>query len=306
MGKTGSFPSGCFSCGGLKRAFVREAMRIIERVQEMQGWSEAERAAGRRIVLVPTMGFLHEGHLSLVRDGRRRGGRLVVSTFVNPAQFGPHEDFASYPRDFERDRRLLEREGVDILFHPSVEEIYPEGFQTYVEVEQLSRPLCGVSRPGHFRGVATVVAKLFNIVRPHAAIFGAKDYQQLRIIRRLAEDLNLGVEVVAHPIVREQDGLAMSSRNLYLSKEEREAALCLSRSLKKAESLVLAGEREGGRIVGAVRAEIEKEPLARLEYASLCRPDSLEEIGRVEGEALLALCVRIGKARLIDNAMLKA
>jgi len=183
-------------------------MQIIEHIREMQDWSEAERLAGKRIVLVPTMGALHEGHLSLVRDGRKRGERLVVSLFVNPAQFAPHEDYAAYPRDFERDRTLLEREKVDVLFRPSVGEIYPEGYQSYVEVEQLSPLLCGAFRPGHFRGVATVVAKLFNIVRPHAAIFGAKDYQQLQVMRRMVRDLSFDIEVIAHPTVRDRDGLA--------------------------------------------------------------------------------------------------
>ena len=281
-------------------------MRIIESIQEMRFWSDAERREGRRIVLVPTMGALHEGHLSLVRDGRKRGERLVVSLFVNPAQFAPQEDFAAYPRDFERDQVLLEKEKVDVLFHPSVSEIYPEGYQSYVEVEKLSPLLCGEFRPGHFRGVATVVAKLFNIVRPHAAIFGAKDYQQLQLIRRTVRDLNFDVEVVGHPTVRDQDGLAVSSRNVYLSREERAAALALHRSLKRAESLVLRGERESKRIIDAMRAEIEKEPLARIEYVKVCHPETLEQVARVEGEALLALAVWVGKARLIDNTILKA
>jgi pantoate--beta-alanine ligase len=280
-------------------------MRIIEHIQEMRAWSEAERRAGRRIVLVPTMGDLHEGHLSLVREGKKSAERLVVSLFVNPAQFGPSEDLAAYPRDFERDRDLLEEERADVLFHPSAAEIYPEGYQTYVDAEKLSPLLCGEFRPGHFRGVATVVAKLFNIVRPDAAIFGAKDYQQLRLIRRMAADLNFDVEVVCSPIVRDKDGLALSSRNRYLSREERAAALSLSRSLKRAESLVREGEKKSQRIIDAVRAEIEKEPLARIEYARVCHPETLEEAAKVEGEAVLALAVRVGGTRLIDNTMLK-
>ncbi len=281
-------------------------MRIIEHIREMQDWSERERCAGKRIVLVPTMGFLHEGHISLVREGRKRGDRLVVSIFVNPTQFAPHEDYANYPRDPERDRTLLEKEGVDVLFQPSAEEIYPKDYQTHVEVEPLSQPLCGAFRPDHFRGVATVVAKLFNIVRPHVAIFGYKDFQQFQILRRMGKDLNFDVEVVGYPIVRERDGLAMSSRNGYLSQEERQAALSLSRSLKMAESLVDRGERESEKIVSAVRSEIGKEPLARIEYAQLCHPDTLEEVPRLESQALLALAVRVGKARLIDNTILKA
>lgn len=280
-------------------------MRMIEQVDEMRQWAEAERRAARRIVLVPTMGAFHEGHLSLVREGEKKGDRLVVSLFVNSAQFAPNEDLAAYPRDFERDREMLEKEKVDILFHPAAAEMYPEGYQTYVDVEKLGPLLCGEYRPGHFRGVATVVAKLFNIVRPHAAIFGEKDYQQVQVIRRMAKDLNFDVDVVGYPTVREKDGLAMSSRNIYLSRQERAAALSLSRSLKQAESLVRQGEKESKRIVAAVRAEIEEEPLARIEYARVCDTETLEEVATVEGAAVLALAVRVGKARLIDNTTLK-
>ncbi len=281
-------------------------MRIIESIREMRSWSEAERCAGRRVALVPTMGSLHEGHLSLVREGKRSAGRVVVSLFVNPTQFAPNEDYKSYPRDFERDRRLLEKEGAGILFHPDIEEMYPKGHRTHVEVDRLGRFLCGLSRPGHFRGVTSVVAKLFNIVRPHVAIFGLKDYQQFQIVRRMVEDLHFDIEIIGHPIVREKDGLAMSSRNAYLDAREREAARCLHRSLKKAALLVRQGEREAGRIVSAVKEEIEREPLARVEYVSLCDPCSLEEVEAIDNEALLALAVRLGKARLIDNTLLKA
>ena len=281
-------------------------MKVIEKVSEMQSWSEAERCAGKRVVLVPTMGALHAGHLALVREGEKSGDRVVVSLFVNPAQFAPGEDYGSYPRDLERDRLLLERERVDVLFHPPAEEMYPNGHQTHVEAEQLGRFLCGLSRPGHFRGVTTVVAKLFNIVRPHVAIFGLKDYQQFQIVRRMVADLHFDVEIIGHPIIREKDGLAMSSRNAYLDAQEREAARCLHRSLKKAVLLVRQGEREAGRIVSAVKEEIEREPLARVEYVSLCDPCSLEELEAIDGEALFALAVRIGKARLIDNTLLKA
>jgi pantoate--beta-alanine ligase len=280
-------------------------MRVIENIQEMREWSETERRAARRIVLIPTMGALHEGHLNLVREGKKRGERTVASLFVNPAQFGPNEDLAAYPRDFARDREMLEKEKVDILFHPSVMEMYPGGYQTYIDLEKLGPLLCGEFRPGHFRGVATVVAKLFNIVRPHAAIFGEKDYQQIQVIRRMAKDLNFDVEVAGYPTVREQDGLAMSSRNVYLSRQERAAALSLSRSLKQAESLVRQGERESGRIVAAVRAEIEEEPLAHIEYARVCDPETLVDVATVRGAAVLALAVRVGKARLIDNTTLK-
>ena len=281
-------------------------MRIIERIQEMQNWSESERHKESRIMLVPTMGFLHEGHLSLVRYGRQKASRLVVSIFVNPAQFSPGEDYAAYPRDPARDRELLERERVDILFCPSAAEMYSDNYQTYVEVTELSAPLCGAARPGHFQGVATVVTKLFNIARPHVAVFGQKDFQQLQIIRRLVRDLNLNVEILAHPTVRGKDGLALSSRNAYLDSAERRAASCLYRSLKIAESLVESGERTGEVVLAAVTGEIAKEPRARMEYAQLCHPESLHAVQQIEQPTLLALAVWIGKARLIDNMILRA
>jgi pantoate--beta-alanine ligase len=280
-------------------------MQVIERVQDMNRWSETQRRDGWRIALVPTMGFLHEGHLRLVRDAKQRGDRVVVSIFVNPKQFAPNEDFAAYPRDFGRDRELLERESIDVLFHPAADEIYPAGFQTQVSVDKLGCFLCAPHRPGHFQGVATVIAKLFNIVRPHVAIFGEKDYQQLQVIRRLVRDLNFDIEIVGHPIVRETDGLAISSRNIYLSPEEREAALCLSRSLDLGACMAKRGETRGRVITEAVRAEIEKEPLARVEYITLCDSATLEAVESIQETALLALAVRIGKTRLIDNRILK-
>ena len=278
---------------------------VVEPISEMREWSETQRRAGRRIIFVPTMGSLHEGHLCLVRDARRRGDLAVASIFVNPAQFGPGEDFAAYPRDFERDRQMLETEGVDVLFYPSGAEIYPFGAQTFVDVEKLSAPLCGAARPGHFRGVATVVAKLLNIVRPHAAIFGEKDYQQLQVIRRMVRDLSMDVEILGHPIVREADGLAMSSRNSYLTAAERRAAVCLSRALCKAERLFRRGETAAAAIVQLVAAELDKEPLAKVEYVQLCDVETLDEVGDIRAPAVLALAVRIGKARLIDNRVLK-
>jgi pantoate--beta-alanine ligase len=280
-------------------------MQIIEPIADMRAWSEGERRQGRRIVFVPTMGSLHEGHLSLVRDAKTRGERVVVSIFVNPMQFGPSEDFAKYPRDLQHDRALLESLGIDVLFHPTVAEIYPDGYQTHIEVENLSLPLCGSVRPGHFRGVATVVAKLFNIVRPHVAIFGEKDFQQLQVVRRLVRDLSMDIEIVGHPIVREADGLAMSSRNAYLTPEERRAAVCLSRALCQAEKRVRRGETSAAALLRGVAAELGKEPLAQVEYAKLCDPDSLQEIDRVQGAAVLALAVRFGRARLIDNRVIK-
>ncbi len=279
-------------------------MRIIERIDEMMSWSEDQRGQGRRIVFVPTMGFLHDAHLELVRHAQKHGERVVVSIFVNPTQFAPQEDFGAYPRDFDRDRQLLQKESVDVLFHPSAEQIYPEGYQTYVGVEKLSGLLCGEQRAGHFRGVATVVAKLFNIVRPHVAVFGEKDYQQLQIIRRMVRDLNFAIEIVGHPIVREPDGLAMSSRNAYLSAAQRRAALSLSRALAKADTLVHQGQVDAGAIVEAVRAEIEAEPLATVEYVRICHPVTLTDVEQLRDAAVVALAVRIGKARLIDNRLL--
>jgi pantoate--beta-alanine ligase len=279
-------------------------MKIIKTIAEMQGWSESERCRGRRVALVPTMGFLHEGHLRLVRYARSRGDRLVVSLFVNPTQFGPHEDFAAYPRDFERDRQLLENEAADVLFAPAVEQMYPPKFQTDVEVAELSQYLCGAARHGHFQGVATVVAKLFNAVRPHVAVFGEKDYQQLQVIRRLVCDLNFDIEIAGHPIVREADGLAMSSRNAYLNAAERKAALCLFRALNRAASLVQTGETEARRITEAATAEVAQEPLARLEYVKLCDTNDLTDVEALRDRAVLALAIRIGKTRLIDNKVL--
>ncbi len=283
----------------------QKCMIVIESVSDMRQWSERQRLGRQRIVLVPTMGFLHEGHLWLAREARLRGDLVVASIFVNPAQFGPGEDFATYPRDLERDRRMLEAENVDVLFHPSVAQIYPAGAQTFVEVEKLSLPLCGSMRPGHFRGVATVVAKLFNIVQPNIAIFGEKDYQQLQVIRRMVRDLSMDVEIVGHPIVREADGLALSSRNAYLTSAERQAALCLSRALCRAERLVRRGEVTAAAIINRVLADLTNEPLATVEYVKLCDVETLDEVDAVHEPALLALAVRVGKARLIDNRVLK-
>jgi pantoate--beta-alanine ligase len=279
-------------------------MQIIETVYAMRDWSERERREGRRIALVPTMGFLHEGHLSLVRAAKKRADRVAVSIFINPTQFGPEEDFAAYPRDFERDCQLLETEKIDIVFHPALAEMYPDGAETFVEVEKLSLPLCGATRPGHFRGVATAVAKLFNVIRPHVAIFGEKDYQQLQLIRKMVRDLSMEVEILGHPIVREADGLAMSSRNAYLTPDQRRAAVSLSRSLCKAERLVRRGETSAQSLLSLVCAELAKEPLADVEYVKLCDSETLIDIETIHRTALLALAVRFGKARLIDNRVL--
>lgn len=278
---------------------------MVRDPKQMQTLSEGWRREGKRIAFVPTMGYFHEGHLSLMREGRRRGEVLVVSIFVNPIQFGPSEDYERYPRDLERDIRMAESVGVDVIFHPEARDMYPEGFQTYVEVTELQNHLCGKFRPGHFRGVATVVMKLFNIVKPHVAIFGLKDYQQFLLIKRMVEDLNMDVEVVGVPTVREPDGLAASSRNAYLRPEERRAALVLYKSLKEAERVFREGERNAQRIAEAALRVIESEPAVRLQYLELCDPETLEPLSGEIHRGLLALAAWVGNTRLIDNIVLE-
>lgn len=279
-------------------------MQTIATVAEMQRWADAARARSQRIGLVPTMGYLHAGHLSLVSEARRRADVVVASVFVNPLQFGANEDLARYPRDIQRDTKLLADAGTDVLFLPDVKEMYPEGFQTAVAVDRVTRGLCGASRPAHFQGVTTVVAKLFNMVKAHVAVFGQKDFQQLVAIRRMVADLNFDIEIVGAPIVREADGLAMSSRNAYLSDHERHAALCLSKALAAAAARVERGETDALRILAAARRTVTDEPLARLDYAALVDPETLEDVTTVRAPTLLALAVHIGKTRLIDNAIL--
>ncbi len=278
-------------------------MRLIREVREMQRIVEDARVDGSLVGLVPTMGFFHEGHLALMRAAREECDLVVVSLFVNPTQFGPAEDLESYPRDLESDLRQAEGAGVDYLFSPEVEEMYPDGYGTFVEVERLSGVMCGEHRPGHFRGVATVVAKLFNIIPAHRAYFGQKDAQQLAIIRRMAADLNFPVEIVAVPTVREEDGLAMSSRNTYLDEEERARATVLYRGLRRAEEMIGSGERRAGRIRRAVEREISAEPGVRLEYVAICDNIHLEPLETLDGQVLVAVAVRVGKARLIDNML---
>jgi pantoate--beta-alanine ligase len=253
---------------------------------------------------VPTMGYLHEGHLSLVRAAREQNAHAVVSIFVNPAQFGPGEDFERYPRNAERDLSLLRDERVDVVFMPSVEEIYPGGASTFVEVEGITELLEGAHRPGHFRGVTTVVAKLFNIVQPTRAYFGKKDAQQLAVVRKMMRDLRRESEIVGLPIVREPDGLALSSRNAYLSVDERRAALVLSGALRRVEELFTSGQRDAEALRAAMRDVIGAEPLARVDYVSVADPQTLRELERIDGSALASLAVRIGKTRLIDNVEL--
>ncbi len=251
--------------------------------------------------LVPTMGYLHEGHLSLVRRARAENDRVAVSIYVNPTQFAPTEDLATYPRDLQRDLSLLEAEGADLVFTPSDAGMYPPGYQTYVTVEEVTRPLEGASRPTHFRGVTTIVAKLFNIFQPARAYFGQKDAQQTVVIRRMVEDLNFNLQVVICPIVREADGLAMSSRNAYLSPAERAAATVLYRALSAAKAAFEAGERDGDALRRLMEETVAAEPLARLDYASVADPNTLAELARVEDAALFSMAVFIGKTRLIDN-----
>jgi len=280
-------------------------MKTLTRVVEMQSAAAGLRGAGKRLGFVPTMGALHEGHLALVRRARQETDVSVVSIFVNPAQFGPGEDYRSYPRDFERDSEFLRREGVDLLFAPPVEEIYPAGFQTYATVEPVGAPLEGEARPGHFRGVATVVLKLFNIVQPHRAYFGQKDAQQCAVVRQLVRDLNLGVEIVVCPIVREPDGLAMSSRNAYLDPDERQAARVLYESLCRARELMQGGERRAQVIAGEMRRLIAQEPRARLDYVAVVDADTFEPVERIGGRLVIPLAVRVGRARLLDNLLVE-
>ena len=281
------------------------SIRVIDQVRTMQTWSDEGRREGKRIGLVPTMGCLHEGHLSLIRLARERTDGVVVSIFVNPTQFGPGEDFEKYPRTFERDQELVEQAGGEVIFAPRVEEMYPPGFCTSVNVARLTEGLCGASRPDHFRGVTTVVAKLLCAVKPHVAVFGQKDFQQAAVIQRMVRDLNLDVEIVAAPTVREADGLALSSRNAYLSPSERREARVLFHSLEKARERVRAGEREVSKIMKAMKSEILARPTARIDYIEMVDAETLEPVTRVEGRVLVALAVRIGKTRLIDNVVLE-
>lgn len=270
----------------------------------MQRHSDGERRAARRIGFVPTMGALHDGHLSLVRQARGLADAIVVSIFVNPIQFDSPSDFEKYPRDDARDARLLEREGVDVLFLPRAEEIYPAGFQTRVEVAELTQPLCGAFRPGHFAGVTTVVAKLFLAVKPHVAVFGAKDYQQLRVVRQMVRDLNFDLEVVRGETVREADGLAMSSRNVRLSAAERERARAVPRGIERVRRAAAAGVDDAAALVARFTREAEAAG-ARVEYAELCHPETLEAVSRLREPALFAVAVWVGDVRLIDNAVIE-
>jgi len=291
---------------GLIRDKLNRMMKVVRKVSMMQKVSDKLRKEDKSIGFVPTMGALHQGHLSLMEKAKKENDILIISIFVNPTQFGPGEDYRRYPRPFEKDRSLAQKEGVDIIFYPTVAEMYRKEYSTNVEVEKLSRGLCGSFRPGHFRGVASVVCKLFNIVKPHVAYFGQKDYQQLRIIKRMVEDLNMEVEIRECAIVREPDGLAISSRNSYLSSQEKEEALSLYRALKCAKSLIKAGSSVSD-VISEMEKIVKKERHAKIDYIEIVDPLTLEEVKTIKPgkRVLVALAVWIGKTRLIDNILVK-
>jgi pantoate--beta-alanine ligase len=280
------------------------AIEIISTVRQMHRYADAVRAAGKRIALVPTMGFLHRGHVSLMDLAREHADVLIVSVFVNPMQFGPGEDYASYPRDWNRDAQMISDASAECIFAPEPGEMYPEGFQTTVSVDGLSRNLCGQARPTHFSGVATVVAKLFACTKPHCAVFGQKDFQQLAVIRRMVADLNVDVDIIAAPIVREPDGIAMSSRNTYLSAEERTAACGISRALGEVRKLFDAGERTADTLVCVARDIVSADRQARIEYIKICDAETLQDCPEITRPVVMAVAVHYGKARLIDNIIL--
>ena len=276
-------------------------MRIVESIKDVRATVKEWKAKGLKVGFVPTMGYLHEGHESLIRKASEENDRVVVSIFVNPIQFGPKEDLSTYPRDLERDSKVCESAGADIIFHPENEEMYFKDFSTFVDMNGLTDGLCGKSRPTHFRGVCTVVTKLFNIVAPDRAYFGEKDAQQLAVIKRMVRDLNIDVEIIGCPIVREKDGLAKSSRNTYLSVEERNAATILNKSLTLAKEKIQAGERDSEIIIKLIEEVINSEKLARIDYIEVVDSLSMEKVERIEKSVLVAIAVFIGKTRLIDN-----
>lgn len=276
-------------------------MKVVKTVKEVRDIVASWRKDGLSVGLVPTMGYLHEGHQSLIRESSSQNDRTVVSVFVNPIQFGPNEDLDVYPRDLERDKRAVEEAGGDLIFNPEPAEMYPEHFTSFIDTTETTELLCGAVRPTHFRGVCTVVGKLFNIVLPDRAYFGQKDAQQLATIRRFARDLNFPVEIIACPIVREEDGLAKSSRNTYLNPEERQAALILSKSLQLGREAIEAGEREAGAVIDVITKSLQTEPLARIDYVEVVDFENIQRTPRIEGEVLVAIAVYIGRTRLIDN-----
>ena len=276
-------------------------MQIVSTVEEVRKQVKKWREEGLSVGLVPTMGYLHEGHKSLIDKAVEQNDRVVVSVFVNPIQFGPNEDLATYPRDLERDAALCENAGANLIFHPEPENMYESDFCSFIDMDGLTKGLCGKTRPTHFRGVCTVVGKLFNIVEPDRAYFGQKDAQQLAVIRRMVRDLNFNLEVIGCPIIREDDGLAKSSRNTYLSKEDRKAAVILHNGLLRGEELVKAGEKSAATVKQAITEIIEPEPLAKIDYVEIVNFDNIETIETIDGSILAAVAVYIGKTRLIDN-----
>ena len=276
-------------------------MKVVHKISEVREIVNTWKREGLSVGLVPTMGYLHEGHQSLIKKAVEQNGRVVVSVFVNPMQFGENEDLASYPRDLEKDTKLCEETGSDLIFNPTPEEMYPEGFCSYVDMNSLTKELCGKSRPIHFRGVMTVVSKLFNIVTPNKAYFGMKDAQQLLIIKRMVKDLSFGIEIVGCPIVREEDGLAKSSRNTYLNEEERKAALILYKTINLGKKLLEEGERDSAVLLSKMKENINKEPLAKIDYVEAVDIEKVEKVDKIEGTVLVAMAVYIGKTRLIDN-----
>lgn len=281
-------------------------MRVIKEIKDMQKFSLAAKARGKSIAFVPTMGFLHEGHLSLIQAARKKAEILVVSIFVNPIQFGPNEDFNRYPRDLKHDKKILENNNIDILFMPEANKMYGHGHRSFLEVEELSKKMCGRARPTHFKGVATVVAKLFNIVMPDYVFLGEKDYQQLIVIRTMAAEMNYAIEVIPMPIVRDFDGLALSSRNKYLNEKERKSATILHKALLFAKTEIDNGERDLHRLLMRVRSMIGAEPAIRLDYAVIVDPNTLEETKKLKGDLVIALAATLGATRLIDNIKVKA
>lgn len=280
-------------------------MKVIRTISEMQDVADRMRSEGKTIGFVPTMGFFHEGHLSLMRLAREKVDVVVISLFVNPTQFGPGEDLEDYPRDFKRDKTLAEKTGVDIIFYPSDKEMYPDRFLTRVTVDKITEVLCGVSRLHHFQGVTTVCAKLFNIVKPHLAVFGQKDFQQSVVIKQMVRDLNIDMDIITGPIIREADGLAMSSRNTYLSEDERRDAISLNQSLFQAKEMVQQGERETKVLSQFIEDKISSRKSARIDYISIVHPRTLEPLEVIRDSALIALAVFVGKTRLIDNVLIE-
>jgi pantoate--beta-alanine ligase len=276
-------------------------MKVISTIKEMQTYSESLRLLGKKIAFVPTMGYFHEGHLALMREAKKMADCVVVSIYVNPTQFGPKEDLSKYPRDFDRDLKMAESVNVDVIFYPPDNEMYPDNYQTYVNVEKVTQNLCGISRPGHFRGVTTICLKLFNIVKPHFAIFGKKDFQQYTAIKRMVADLNLDLLIIGLPTVREEEGLAMSSRNVYLKGNERSSALTLVGGLKLAQKLYDAGERKAAVIMGKVENNIKRADSTNIDYIKICDTATLDDVDEIKSQAVIALAVKVGATRLIDN-----